>query len=83
MVRQNERFRLPVSGQFRYLAEAWIDRFSRRPVALPAFSPSLAEQTELHRHRPSRLAINRRKADTSAQTNACLASASATRFRDF
>ena len=46
MVRQNERFRLPVSGQFRYRVEAWIDRFSRRTVALPAFSPSLAEQTE-------------------------------------
>src|ERR1039457_989745 len=72
MVRQNERFRLPVSGQFRYLVEAWIDRFSRRPVTLPAFSPSLAEQAELHRHRPSRLSINHRKADTSAQTIACL-----------
>src|SRR5206468_7017065 len=45
MVRQNERFRLPVPGQFRYLVEAWIDRFPRRSVALPAFSPSLAEQT--------------------------------------
>ena len=76
MVRQNERFRLPVSGQLRYLVEAWIDRFSRRPVALPAFSPSLAEQTELHRHRPSRLSINHRKADTSAQTNEGLASGS-------
>jgi hypothetical protein len=48
MVRQNERFRLPASGQFRYLVESWIDRFSRQPVALPEFSPSLAEQTELH-----------------------------------
>src|SRR5471030_2080793 len=76
MVRQNECLRLPVSGQFRYIVEAWIDRFSGRPVALPAFSPSLAEQTELHRHRLSRLSITRRKADTSAQTTACLASAS-------
>src|ERR1700730_13116228 len=76
MVRQNERFRLPVSGQLCYLAQAWIDRFFRRPVALPAFSPSLAEQTELHRHHPSRLSINRRKADTSSQTTARLAVAS-------
>src|ERR1035438_864802 len=76
MVRQNERSRLPASGQLRYLVQAWIDRFPRRPVALPAFSPSLAEQTKLHRHRPSRLSINHRKADTSAQTTACLASAS-------
>src|SRR5450432_1169806 len=72
MVRQNERFRLPVSGQFRYLVEAWIDRFSRRPVALPAFSPPLAEQTDLHRHRPSKLSINRRKPNTFVQTIACL-----------
>src|SRR5580700_7061404 len=76
MVRQNERFRLPVSGQLCYLVQAWIDRFSRRPLALPAFSQSLAEQTELHRHHPSRLSITRRKAGTSTQNHARLASAS-------
>lgn len=47
MVRSDERFRLPVSRQFRHLVEPRIDRLARRPIALPVISPSLAKQTEL------------------------------------
>ena len=43
MVGQNERFG-PGLRQFRHLVEPRFDGLARWPVALPAFSPSLAKQ---------------------------------------
>jgi hypothetical protein len=59
MVRQNERFRLPLSGQLCYLVQAWIDRFTSRPVTLPAFSPSLAEQMSVAAKKGTSLAVEK------------------------